>query len=170
VTDTLISPAYPLYGPVLSFPVYGSPVGQGRVSFLGKGRGAKHSNADTLKPWRKKIAAEAHNQILRARRLGYEFPLTGPIGVHLHFTVPKPLDAPKRRRTFPVTRPDLSHYVRAAEDALSLKDEQIGTRVLGDDSQIVYILSTKAYPGEEQQALDAPGVLIRVYQVGARDA
>jgi len=164
-----LAPAYTLRGPILSFPVYGDPIGQGRISFYGKGRSV-HSNAKTLKPWRFQIATEAHSQILAARRMGYEFPLTGPIGLHLHFTVPKPASAPKRRRTFPIKRPDLSHFVRAVEDALTpLKDSPVSTHVLVDDSQIVYLLATKAYPDEEQQALERPGVLIRVYGVGVRD-
>src|SRR5688500_18451761 len=106
---TGLPPAYRLNGPMLSFTVLGTPIGQGRVSFLGKGRGAKHSNAATLKPWRESIAGAAHNAVVAVRRAGLhrDFPLTGPVGLHLHFTMPKPKSAPKTRRTFPATRPDL---------------------------------------------------------------
>ncbi|MDX3283604.1 hypothetical protein [Streptomyces scabiei] len=48
---------------VAEITVYGVPAGQGRVSFMGKGRPAVHSNAKVLKPWRKDIITAA-----RARR------------------------------------------------------------------------------------------------------
>lgn len=169
---TDLPPAYRLLGPVISFHVLGVPVGQGRVSFLGKGRGAKHSNAALLKPWREKVAAAAHNAVLADRRAGLrrDFPLTGPVGLVLHFTMPKPKSAPKGRRTFPATRPDISHLIRAVEDAISLPSENVATRLLNDDGQVVYELATKAYPGEEEQALDEPGVLVHVYRIGVTDA
>lgn len=168
-TMTGLPPAYRLLGPVLSFEVRGVPVPQAAIRPLGKGRPAVHENAATLKPWRNRVAAVAHNEIAAARRLGYTFPLAGPLGMHLHFSVPKPKSAPKTRRTFPDVRPDLSHLVRAVEDALSLPACAPGVRAIGNDGQIVYELTTKAYPGEEQQALDEPGVLIRVYQIGVTD-
>lgn len=165
---TDLGPQYCLYGPVLRFEVLGVPVGQGRVSFLGKGRGAKHSNAATLKPWREKVAGAAHNAVLADRRAGlrHDFPLSGPVGLHMHFTMPKPKSAPKTRRTFPDTRPDISHLIRAVEDAISLPAENVATRLLNDDGQIVYELATKAYPGEELHALPEPGVLIYLYTIG----
>lgn len=170
-TMTDDAPRYHLYGPVLRFEVLGVPVGQGRVSFLGKGRGAVHSNADTLKPWREKVAAAAHNTVVADRRAGlrYELPLAGPVGLVMHFTLPKPKSAPKRRRTFPATRPDVSHLIRAVEDAISLPSQTVATRLLSDDGQIVYELATKAYPGEELHALDEPGVLIYLYTIGVVD-
>lgn len=161
--------AYRLLGPVLSFEVHGVPVPQAAIRPLGKGRPAVHENAATLKPWRARVAAIAHNEIAAARRLGYEFPLAGPLGLVLHFTVPKPKSAPKTRRTFPDVRPDLSHLVRAVEDALSLPKIAPGVRAIGNDGQIVYEIATKAYPGEEEQALDKPGVLVHLYKIGVVD-
>lgn len=152
---------YRLNGPVLSFHVIGDPIGQGRISFLGKGRPAIHSNQERLLPWRELVTATAHNAKLATRGMTalYEFPLTGPVGLHCHFTVAKPKSAPKRKRTFPITRPDLSHYLRAVEDAL----QKAGVYV--DDAQIVDEHQTKHYPGEHAQALDVPGVVIYVYAV-----
>lgn len=150
---------YHLLGPMLSFHVIGAPVGQGRISSLGTGRPSVHSNAAILLPWRQTVAAAAHNAKLAAVHRD-RFPLTGPVGLHAHFTVAKPKSAPKRRRTFPITRPDLSHYLRAAEDALQ------AAGVYLDDAQIVDEHQTKHYPGEHAQALDVPGVVIYVYAVG----
>lgn len=164
-TEPAVDPGsghYRLLGPVLSFHVIGDPIGQGQVSFLGKGRPAIHTNQRLLLPWRQTVTAEAHNAKVAAARLSsrYEFPLAGPVGLAAHFTVAKPKAAPKRRRTFPSKRPDLSHLVRAVEDAL----DKAG--VYGDDSQIVDLHATKHYPGEHVQALDVPGVVIYVYAVG----
>lgn len=149
---------YRLLGPMLSFHVIGNPVQQGAVSFMGKGRGAIHQNQETLLPWRQTVAAFAHNAKLATVRRD-RFPLDGPVGLATHFTVAKPKSAPKRRRTFPTTRPDLSHYVRAIEDALQ------SAGVYRDDSQIVDLSATKHYPGEHAQSLDVPGVVIYVFAV-----
>lgn len=168
IAATIVDPAaghYRLLGPVLSFHVIGLPIGQGQVSFLGKGRPAIHTNQHLLLPWRQTVAAQAHNAKVAAQgaTTRFEFPLTGPVGLAAHFTMPKPKAAPKRKRTFPITRPDLSHLVRAIEDALQVKG---GAGVYGDDSQIVDSHATKHYPGEHVQALDVPGVVIYVYAVG----
>lgn len=160
---------YCRYGPVVSFEVYGIPVPQGAVRHLGKGRPALHQNQDELLPWRQLLAAAAHNAMLEARRIGrpYTFPLAGPVALSAYFTVPKPKSAPKGRRTWPATRPDLSHYVRAVEDAISSKRPELAMgRVLADDALIVDGDQVKAYPGEHAQALDRPGAVIRVYVIG----
>lgn len=164
---------YQPYGPVIEFEAYGIPVPQGNIRHLGKGRPAIHQNAATLLPWRRLVAAGAHNAMVQRRRVTqrYTFPLDGPIGLAVHVTVPKPKAAPKTRRTYPTTRPDLTHYVRAVEDAISSDEATLALgRVLGDDSQIVWEIATKAYPGEELHALDRPGVIVAVYQIGEADA
>ena len=71
------------------------------------------------------------------------------------FTLPKPSSAPKRRRTWPMRKPDLSKLARSTEDAL------VDAGLLADDARIVeYQRLAKVYPGEDVEALDAPGVLI----------
>lgn len=149
---------YTLFGPVVSFKVFGDPIGQGNIRHLGKGRPAIHQNQDLLLPWRDLITVTAHNAKLAAGTSDL-FPLIGPVGLAVHFTMAKPKAAPKRRRTFPITRPDGSHLLRAAEDAIT------ASGIWKDDSQIVDTRLTKHYPGEHVQALDVPGVLIRVYQI-----
>lgn len=153
---------YRLYGPILTFRVRGLPIGQGRISFLGKGRPAIHSNQDRLLPWRELVQHAAEAAIRDARESQPDwFPLAGPVGLYACFTMSKPKSAPKTKPTFPVTRPDASHLLRAVEDAIT------NAGVWHDDSQLVDEHVVKAYPGEHVQALEVPGVVIRVYTVGA---
>jgi len=135
--------------PVLTITVIGTPAGQGRLSFYGRGR-AVHSNHTRLMPWRKAVADAAH-AVCRA-------PLTGPVGIEITVTVPKPASAPKRRLSWPVTRysGDWDHHARAVSDALT-------GIAYADDSQIVEGTCRKCYPEEGIDALDRPGALIRIW-------
>lgn len=142
------------HGPALTVRVLGIPVGQGRITTFGKGR-TTHSNAKTLLPWREQVQHGAELEIERA--YADIFPLAGPVNLHAYFTVAKPKSAPKRKTTWPVTRPDLSHLVRAVEDALT------NAGVWGDDSQVVQTISRKVYPAEGDYALHVPGVILRIY-------
>lgn len=140
----------------LAVTVHGTPAGQGRVSFLGKGRPAIHSNQKKLLPWREAIIAAVREEAHR----GDGAMIVGdvPIETDITITVAKPKSAPKRRRTWPITRSstDLDHHVRAVHDALSRAG------AFGDDSQVVETKARKVYPGEHPLALGEPGALIRV--------
>jgi Holliday junction resolvase RusA-like endonuclease len=135
--------------PDLEFRVYGLPVGQGAVRSLGKGRPSIHANAKTLLPWRDRMAAVA------ATSGGV---LYGPLRLEAIFTMSKPKSAPKRRRTWPITRPDGDHLLRALGDALTSVS-------WWDDAQLIDQRVIKTYPLEHPDALDRPGVLIRIWQV-----
>lgn len=136
---------------MIRFAVRGTPVPQGGIRSLGKGRPSVHGNQDTLLPWR------SHVQIEAQRARDGAPPLDGPVHLEATFTVRKPKSAPKRRTTWPITRPDLSHLVRAIEDACT------AAGVWRDDSQITQILTRKVFPGEHPEALDTPGVVIVVH-------
>lgn len=140
----------------LTVTVTGTPAGQGQISFLGKGRPAIHTNHKRLNPWRQAIMAATH----QAARTGGGSLIVGdvPIETDITITVPKPKSAPKRRRTWPITRysTDLDHHIRAVHDSLSK------ALAFGDDSQVVQTTARKVYPGEHELALDEPGALIRV--------
>lgn len=156
--DTAGGPApYQLDGPAVSFQVLGAPIGQGRVTTFGRGMSV-HSNAKTLLPWRTQVQHAAEAAIEEASAW-HAFPLVGPVGLYCAFTVKKPVGAPKSRRIYPVTRPDLSHLLRAVEDALT------AAGMFKDDSQLVDERVVKVYPGEHSQALHVPGVVVRVYVV-----
>jgi hypothetical protein len=153
--------------------VYGTPAGQGAISFLGKGRGAKHTNEKTLKPWRRDIvlaardATGAHGYTdwagicltCRIKKDQHGLYANIPTRADITITVAKPKTAPKRRRTWPITRAshDIDHHARAVLDALS------ASGVIKDDSQITELVIRKVYPGEHPEALAEPGAIIRLY-------
>lgn len=150
---------YRTNGPWLTLEVLGEPIGQGNIRHLGAGRPAVHQNAKTLKPWRGRVQDAAEEQIAATIHKG-RFPITTePVAIDATFTVRKPVAAPKRRQTWPVTRPDVDHLFRAIGDALT------AAGVWRDDSQIVELTARKVYPGEHPQALHVPGVVIAVYTV-----
>jgi hypothetical protein len=158
---------------VAAIVVHGDPAGQGRVSFMGKGRPAIHSNAKDLKPWRAAIiraareATGAHGYTdwngicltCRVDKKQHGLYANIPTGAEITVTVPKPKTASKRRRTWPITRysTDIDHHARAVLDSLS------ESGVIRDDSQIVDLKIRKVYPGEHPEALPEPGAIIRLY-------
>lgn len=127
-------------GRSLSFEVIGSPITQGSMTSLGKGRPMIHDNEAELKPWRHSIGWHA-----RSARVPW-WMLTGPKAVSLVFYLDKPKSYPKRI-VYPVAKHDIDKLVRAVLDAL--------THILyDDDGQVVDLTARKRY-GE-------PRVLITV--------
>lgn len=142
-------------GPLVETTVLGEPVGQGAITNYGHHR-TTHTNHKTLAPWRATIAATLHHDA-QTRRL--QLPVTGPLLVNLVFVRRKPSSAPKRKTSWPITRPDLDHYERAVLDA----GTQAG--LWTDDAQVVALISSKAYPGTSRTTPATPGVYIAVYRV-----
>lgn len=135
----------------LSMVVYGRPAPQGSKRHVGNGRMVESSKH--VKPWREDVRAAALGAIVEHAG----FPLDGPLVLRMVFTVSKPKCAPKTRRTWPATMPDLSKLARSTEDALT------SAGVWRDDARIVeYERLAKVYPGEDPDALDRPGALIVV--------
>lgn len=153
--------------------VYGTPAGQGAVTFLGKGRGARHTNAKTLKPWRQAIIdatrtttgchgyTDRGGTCLICQTLKSDHGLYAhiPTAVEITVTVPKPKSAPKRRQSWPITRAssDIDHHARACLDALTMAG------LIRDDAQVTDLAIRKVYPAEHPDALSEPGALIRLY-------
>lgn len=133
--------------------VYGVPAPQGSKRFVGVrgGRGVMVESSKRVKPWRESVKAAAIDV-----RNGAP-PLDGPLVLRMVFTLPKPASAPKTRRTYPMRKPDLSKLTRSTEDALT------DSGLIADDARIVeYERLAKVFPGEDPDALEAPGVLIVV--------
>lgn len=133
--------------------IYGHPAPQGSKRFVGMkaGRGVMIESSAKVKPWRQDVMAEA----LKVR--GSAAPLDGPLSVRMIFTVPKPASAPKRKRTYPMRKPDLSKLIRSTEDAL------VDAGLIADDARIVeYQRAAKVFPGEDLEALESPGVRIEI--------
>lgn len=133
---------------------YGMPGPQGSKKFVGlnkQGRGVLVESSKKVKPWRQDVRDAA-----RAVRAGAP-PLDGNIRARMVFTLPKPASAPKRRRTYPNKKPDVSKLCRSTEDAL------VESGIILDDARIVgYSRLEKVYPNEDGEALDAPGVRIEL--------
>lgn len=123
----------------------------------------KDNKAGTKRNWRLAIVDAA--QRATACNCGQvqctsPYPLDEPLVIDMVFTVAKPAAAPKTKRTWPTARPDLLKYARATEDALT------AAGVLKDDARVVeYGRLAKVYPREDGDALDTPGVLIRVWRL-----
>jgi Holliday junction resolvase RusA-like endonuclease len=64
--------------------------------------------------------------------------LDGPLQATFRFYLPKPVSAPKRRRTWPDRKPDLSKLMRAIEDPMN------GV-LIADDARIVAAFVSKDY-------------------------
>jgi Holliday junction resolvase RusA-like endonuclease len=140
----------------LEIVVYGSPAPQGSKRHVGGGRMIESSAA--LRPWREAVKAAA-----RALIEPWEpewRPWDGPIRVRAVFTLRKPLSAPKRRRTYPVGKPDVSKLARSTEDALT------DAGVWRDDARVIeYERLAKVFPGEDPEALTSPGVRLLIRRV-----
>jgi Holliday junction resolvase RusA-like endonuclease len=162
---------------VLVFEVRAMPGPQGSKRFVGTskaGRGILVESSAKVKPWREAVVYAAREG-MAARRAwdaervhlygvgtptGPAFPLDGPLWVSMIFTLPKPRAAPKRTRTWPDKKPDLSKLARSTEDALS------DAGVWADDARVVrYAGLAKVFPGEDPDALDVPGCRIRIGRI-----
>lgn len=131
----------------LTVMVYGTPAPQGSKRHVGGGRMIESSAA--VKPWR-----EAIKWACLAKEVT---PLTGAVDIEITFTVKKPASAPKRRRTWPVKRPDLDKLVRATLDGLG----EGGVWV--DDSQVVELVARKVYPDSwHPHSMETPGAHILI--------
>jgi Holliday junction resolvase RusA-like endonuclease len=134
---------------VIEIIAYGIPGPQGSKRHVG--RGVMVESSKKVKPWRESVRFAA-----LAVRNGAP-PLDCPLRVRMVFTMPKPARAPKRRRTWAMRVPDLSKLVRSTEDALTTAG------VWRDDARVVeYSRAAKVFPGEDPEALEAPGVRIVV--------
>lgn len=129
---------------LITFQVHGLPIPQGSTrAFVVKGKPIITSSAKGLATWRRLIADVAQDYAPQE-------PWSGPVGIDLHFGIPRPKSAPKRRRVWPDKRPDLDKLTRAVLDALTYV-------IFADDSQVVRIRADKDY--------GAPGVSIEVRRV-----
>ncbi|HET9189830.1 MAG TPA: RusA family crossover junction endodeoxyribonuclease [Rudaea sp.] len=137
------------------FFVYGMPAPQGSKKFVGmvKGHGVMVESSKKVKPWRQDVKARA----IEVREGAA--PLEGPLVARMVFTLPKPMSAPKRKRTYADKKPDLSKLVRSTEDALT------DAGLWRDDARVIeYTRLAKVFPGEDPEALSSPGVRIMVQQ------
>lgn len=130
--------------------VYGIPGPQGSKRFVG--RGIMVESSKLVKPWREAVVWQAR------AALQHHAKITGPVRADFIFTLPKPKSAPKTRRTYPDRKPDLDKLIRSTKDALTTAG------VYEDDARVIsYGRAAKVFPGEDPDALDVPGAVIRIY-------
>lgn len=133
--------------------VFGTPAPQGSKKYVGlanSGRGILVESSKKVRPWRQDVKAAAE-----AMRDGGAT-IDEPVRVRMVFTLPKPTSAPKRKRTYPSKKPDLSKLVRSTEDALT------DAGIWRDDSRVVECVARKVFPNEDEESLSAPGVRIEI--------
>ncbi len=129
---------------MIQFQVHGLPVAQGSYrTWVASGKPIITTTAKGLASWRRLVADVA-------QRFAPPVPWEGPVEIELHFGLPKPKSAPKKRRVWPDKRPDLDKLTRAVLDALTYV-------AFADDSQVVQIRATKDY--------GPPGVAIEIRKV-----
>jgi Holliday junction resolvase RusA-like endonuclease len=135
----------------LEVTVYGTPAAQGSKRHVGGGRMLEMSKAVT--PWRDDVRAAS----LAAMPVAWA-PLDGPLALDVTFTRARPASAPKRRRVFAATSPDLDKYLRSTCDALT------SAGVWVDDGRLVELHAAKVLVGDDW-ALDRPGAVIRIWSL-----
>lgn len=144
---------------MITITAYGMPAPKGSRSFKGfraNGSAKLVESSKNAKPWAEAVKFAALEQKPRGH-----VPWDGPVQIAVTFTVRKPKSAPKRRRTWPITRSsgDLDKLGRCTLDALA------DAGVFGDDAQVVELHLIKAFPGEEAYTLPTPGAVIAIDQV-----
>jgi crossover junction endodeoxyribonuclease RusA len=156
-------------GPGVSGPlvitVMGKPAPQGSKRHVGGGRMIEQSQRTA--PWREAVRNTAawvlevdadwrtrHGHPPRQRP-------EGPVKVEVDFCFDPPKSAPKRRRSWPITRSsgDVDKLLRACLDALT----EAG--VLRDDSQVTEVTGRKIHTDDPRAPVTAPGAVIRVWPI-----
>lgn len=135
--------------PELDMYCYGTPGPQGSKRHVGNG--VMIESSKKVAPWRSIVREAGMWTGLHHK------PLDGPLRVEMVFTLAKPKRPVSHR---PDRYPDLSKLARSTEDALT------SAGVWADDARVVeYSRLAKVYPGDDPDALDSPGVVIRIWQV-----
>lgn len=156
--------------PVFAVRVYGTPAPQGsKKGFYNPHIGRVQlvdDNKKRLKPWRDAVRSDSADAMTLPK------PIDQGVAVDMVFSFTRPQSHYRTGRNAhllrdgapvqPAGKPDLDKLARAAGDAL--KD----AGVLRDDSRICeYRRLAKVWVGEDVDALDRPGALIRIYLIGA---
>lgn len=170
LADVVAPKPYQMSAVVLPIVVYGDPAPQGSKSYKGQ-RPSKTQPGKTVaimaesskkvKPWRTDVKDAA--RVLLDKDTTGQFPLDGPLGVTVCFTLPKPISAPKTRRILPDKLPDIDKLARSTFDALKTAG------AWADDARCVRLVAEKAYVGEHPMALQSPGAVIWIHRVEAAE-
>ena len=149
--DPAVLTLAPTWHLAYTFTVVGQPITQGSKTPFRSKNGhmiVKEDRDKVLRPWRSLLNEEAKTAM--AGRPYHE----GPVRLELDFWIPRPIGAPKTRRTWPIKKgSDSDKLARAVMDSLSKV-------VYRDDSQVVDLHPRKDY------AVGRPvGVDVRVWLI-----
>jgi Holliday junction resolvase RusA-like endonuclease len=152
---------------VITIVVRGRPAPQGSKRHVG--RGVMVESSKHVKPWRDAVRSDAIAIVGGHGQPWHQPPLDVPVVVDMVFTFLRPLghfgtgrNAGMLRATAP-SRPDTKSYGDVSKLARSTEDALVDAGVLKDDALIVeYGRLAKVYAGEDADALDTPGAVIRV--------
>lgn len=119
--------------PSVRFVVYGTPATKGNKSAFPVRRGGaltgqvvlREGKSESFKDWNRRVVEVVQGIAEDGAPL-----LDGPIVASVSFYLPKPSTAPKRKRTWPMRKPDLDKLLRA------ILDPMIDV-VIADDARIV---------------------------------
>ena len=131
-------------GDTIYFTIPDSPIAQGRAKFASRGKHVHVYDPIKSAKWKKVVAFYASTAIANKEPNLFFFAHI-PLLLVVHFIVPRPASHltktgkhTKAWKQFPTSKPDLSNFVKAIEDALN------GV-VYHDDSQIVSEYTHKRY-------------------------
>lgn len=111
-------------------------------------------NSPNLAPWRQDVKYAAEAVLTEA---GRPQPFAGAVVMRMVFSFARPASVKRSKRPWPSVYPDISKLARGVEDAL------VAAGVMKDDALIVeYTRLAKVYCGEDEEALDRPGVVILI--------
>jgi Holliday junction resolvase RusA-like endonuclease len=154
--------------PALTITVHGPPAPQGsKHATLHKqsGRVVTMEASKRVRPWREAVKEAALRALDAASLPSYatlgQLRMLGPVHVEVVFCFDKPKSAPKRRRTWPITRTsgDVDKLQRSTFDALT------DAGVYQDDSQVIDVHARKVFTDDPDAPLHVPGAVIRVWEV-----
>ena len=162
--------------PMLRIVAHGIPAPQGsKRGFINKhtGRIVMREQSSRVEPWRDTVRHEALQVVGgygRVDHVDHVAPIDEPVVADMVFTFARPKSHYRTGRNAHLLRdgaparpdgpPDLSKLARAVEDSLT------DAGVWRDDARVVeYGRLAKVYAGEDGDALDRPGVLIRVWRL-----
>ena len=154
-TYSILQAPFPVTGYRATITVHGKPAPQGSKRHVG--RGVMVESSTKVKPWREAVK---HAALAAVHPTGFRR-LDGPVRLDIVFVFDKPKAAPKRRRTWPITRAsgDIDKLQRSTFDALT------DAGLFRDDAQVVDVHARKVYTDDPDAPLQVPGAVIRVSEV-----
>lgn len=125
--------------------IAGQPVAQGRPRFARIGNGVRTFDPKKSSEWKQFIALRANSEGVKP------FPQGLPLAVDVVFHLSRPASVSAKKRPYPICKPDLDNFIKAAKDGLK-------GIAWHDDSQVIQLAARKVYS-------DTPGIMITVQEV-----